>query len=101
MTLSSTEFYDPTSNAWSASAFMPTAREYHTATLLGNGKVLVAGGYYGNGTLLGANLYDPISNTWSAAGSMATNRMGHTATLLDNGKVLVVGETSCPVQEVA
>jgi hypothetical protein len=62
------------------------ARAYHTATLLPNGKVLVAGG---NG--LTAELYDPASRTWTETGSMSTPRGEHTATLLKNGTVLVVG----------
>jgi chitodextrinase len=74
--------------AFSAAGSLATQREGHTATLLPNGKVLVAGG-----TLLGASaeLYDPATNTWSAAGSPATVRYYHTATLLLNGKVLIAG----------
>jgi hypothetical protein len=67
-----------------------TAREVHTATLLPNGKVLVAAGYNGS-YLASAELYDPASGTWSATGSLATARYLHTATLLPNGKVLVAG----------
>src|SRR6266568_1427373 len=67
-----------------------TARRDHTATLLSNGKVLVAGGYNG-GSLASAELYDPTSGTWTATGSLATARYVHTATLLPNGKVLVAG----------
>ena len=63
----------------------------HTATLLPNGKVLVAGGYDSSGTLASAELYDPASGTWTATGSLATARVCHTATLLPNGKVLVAG----------
>src|SRR5215469_16121438 len=59
-----------------------------TATLLLNGKVLVAGGASdGNG----AELYDPTTGNWTATGQMATNRYDHTATLLPNGRVLVAG----------
>jgi len=69
-----------------------TARYQHTATLLPNGKVLVAGGLdISNNALASAELYDPTSGTWTATGSLATARYVHTATLLPNGKVLVVG----------
>ena len=63
---------------------------HHTATLLPNGKVLVAGGN-NSGILTSAELYDPASGSWSATGSLNTARYQHTATLLPNGKVLVAG----------
>jgi hypothetical protein len=62
----------------------------YTATLLPNGKVLVAGGESGNILAL-AMLYDPATGTWTATGSMMKARSVHTATLLPNGKVLVAG----------
>ena len=46
----------------------------HTATLLPNGKVLVAGGNNGSGILASAELYDPASGTWTATGSLNTAR---------------------------
>ena len=76
---------------WSPTSSLVTARCYHTATLLPNGKVLVAGGYNGHSLLSSAELYDPASGTWSATGSLSTARYLHTATLLPNGKVLVAG----------
>jgi WD40 repeat protein len=67
-------------------------RYAHTATLLPNGMVLVAGGYnQTDGDLASAELYDPETGTWTETGSLATARDGHTATLLPNGKVLVAG----------
>src|SRR3977135_4254769 len=48
---------------------LATARFAHTATLLPNGKVLVAGGYNG-GVFASAELFDPDSGTWSATGSL-------------------------------
>ena len=65
-------------------------RSQHTATLLPNGKVLVAGVVdNNNNALASAELYDPVNGTWTATGNLNTARYLHTATLLPNGKVLV------------
>ena len=68
-----------------------TARANATATLLPNGKVLVAGGFSGSTTFNSAELFDPATGLWTSTGSMTTSRRNHTATLLANGKVLVAG----------
>jgi len=71
---------------------MINPRASHTATLLSNGKVLVAGGLDEDGVPVAtAELFEPVTGKWSATGSMVTNRYSHTATLLPNGKVLVAG----------
>jgi len=79
------------SGTWTPTGSLATARFNHTATLLPNGKVLVAGGYDGDFQLASAELYDPATGSWTATGSLESARNGHTATLLPNGKVLVAG----------
>jgi len=77
---------------WEVTGTLVTARDAHTATLLRNGQVLVAGGIEATGfTSKSAELYDPATGQWTATGSMATARSSHTATLLHNGQVLVAG----------
>jgi hypothetical protein len=69
-------------------------RDIHTATLLADGTVLIAGGgdgWYGAATLAGAEIYDSESGTFRDAGSMSAMRSGHTATRLLDGRVLLVG----------
>jgi N-acetylneuraminic acid mutarotase len=78
--------------SWSKAASPITGREEHTATLLRNGNVLIAGGTDGRGkTLASAEVYNPATNRWTPAGPMLTARLDHTATLLQSGKVLVAG----------
>src|SRR5439155_245673 len=79
--------------SWVPTGSLFTARTRHTATLLPNGKVLVAGGNNGP-ALSSAELYDPATGMWAATGSLGTARERPTATLLPNGKVLVAGGAS-------
>ena len=71
-----------TAPSWRYTGILKIGRSSHTATLLQNGKLLVAGGI-GNSS---AELYDPTTGTWSITGNLNTARAGHTATLLPNGK---------------
>jgi hypothetical protein len=70
---------------------MTTARALHTATLLGTGKVLVAGGSDCCNWWSTAELYDPGAASFAPTGSMATARGMHTATLLSDSRVLIAG----------
>ncbi|NOK37134.1 hypothetical protein D7W79_03625 [Corallococcus exercitus] len=72
-----------------------SVRYQHTATLLGNGKVLVAGGGTPSGEMASTELYDPATLTSSSGPSMATARRSHTATQLQDGSVLVVAGITC------
>jgi hypothetical protein len=81
---------------------MTIAREDQTATLLSNGKVLVAGGVTGSGSAVAsAELYNPATGTWAITGAMNTARDGQDANLLPGGDVLVtagVGGHQRPVR---
>jgi N-acetylneuraminic acid mutarotase len=79
--------------SWTTTGSMGRGHSGHSATLLQNGKVLVAGGFFAD-ALSSAEIYDPTTGYWSDTGNLITGRTGHTATLLTNGKVLIVGGTA-------
>ena len=73
---------------------MNVARISHTATLLSNGEVLVAGGdisSLGGNCPSSAELFNPSTGAWTLTGCMTTARGNHQAVLLPSGEVLVAG----------
>jgi hypothetical protein len=95
----SAELYDNYAIASTPTGSLAVPRYAHTATLLPNGEVLVAGGFGDTSNCQGvgaqaqntAELYDPDKGSFSATGNMSVSRGAHTATLLQGGKVLIAG----------
>lgn len=86
--LDSAELYDPVTGTWSITGRLKVPRNFHTATLLRDGRLLLVAGAFGANS---AELYDPKKGKWSRTQSLQGARYGHTATLLGNGKLLVAG----------
>lgn len=98
--LATTERYDPTTGIMNSAAPLGQGRAFHTATLMGQGKVLIAGGFNGDnstvngasfGILRTAEIYDPVANSVIPAASMNARREMHSATLTAENVVLLEG----------
>lgn len=84
------EIFDATTMKFRTTGAMHHARSSHTATLLPDGRVLIAGGR-GSEVNASAEVYDPKSGTFRETGRMITARYKHTAGLLPDGRVLLAG----------
>jgi Kelch motif protein/galactose oxidase-like protein len=89
--LASAEIYDPTTAVFTLTSNLNAARYDHTATLLGNGMVVIAGGFEPPAALGSAELFDPGTGIFSFTGNLNVARGNQTAVLLKNGTVLVAG----------
>ena len=87
----SAELYDPATGTWRRTGDLVRDHRRFTATLLDDGRVLVAGGTGSIPTLFATELFDPATETWTRTGNLNRARQGHTATLLNDGEVLVAG----------
>jgi hypothetical protein len=100
--LASAEVYVPATDSFGGSktgakgGTMLTPRAFHTATLLPDCTVLIAGGVNAKGTLSGTEIYHPATGKFTAAPSMASARDLHTATFLPDGTVMFAGGESAP-----
>lgn len=97
--LATAALYDPATGAWTAAASMHEARWGHSAVLLANKKVLVAGGTTVRSgdsvrALRSAETYDPATNAWTTVAAMTDARTGHPAVVLGGGRVLICGGTA-------
>ena len=90
------ELFDPAIQLFRVGPQMTTPRAGHTATLLDDGRVLLVGGYSGEGqlALASAEVFDPATNAFRAVGELSGGRADHTATVLPDGGVLIAGGTT-------
>jgi hypothetical protein len=91
--LSTAELYNPVSGAFSQTGSLSTPRFRHSATLLNNGTVLIAGGDNSSaaGATSTAEIFDPSTGTFTTTGNLTAARESQTSTLLNNGSVLIAG----------
>ncbi|MGA3093578.1 MAG: Ig-like domain repeat protein [Terriglobales bacterium] len=85
------ELYDPATGLFSPTGSLNFPRVDHTATLLQNGQVLVAGGGGSSGPAATAEVYKPATGIFTNMGNLNNPRSSHTATLLNDGTVLIAG----------
>src|ERR1051325_9380776 len=76
---------------WTLTQSMHIERDFHTATLLPSGQVLVVGGLSQSGLPRTAEIYNPTTDQWLTTQDLGYAVVAHTATLLQDGRVLVAG----------
>lgn len=95
--LASAELFDPATNTWTPTGDLAVARWYHAAALLGDGRVVVAGGGAENWAMPAlAEVYDPATGRWTAAGNLVAARYRHTLSVLPDGRLFAAGGNFTP-----
>ena len=89
--LDKVEFYDTSTVDFTRVADMLSPRRHHTATVMQDGTVLVAGGENESGGIAAVEIYDPVARTFTLTAPMLERRYKHTATLLPDGRLFVCG----------
>ena len=96
-TIEQCEIFEESSQKWNSISSLNIPREYHTATRLDDGRILVTGG----GSMekeSSCEIYNPLTNSWAFTGNMNIGRSNHSALLLSNGDVLVIGGNTNTVE---
>ncbi len=82
---------DPDTWKYTSTGRMITPRTNHSATLLQDGRVLIAGGMSAAGMVKASEIYDPATNSFAEVGDLNDERRGHDGMLLQDGRVLIIG----------
>lgn len=97
VSMASSELYDPSTEMWTATGSLNTARQGAVMVLLHDGRPMIIGGNgvlgSPNQRLASAEIYDPFTGTWSNTIDMNKARalQGTGVIVLQDGRVLVVG----------
>ncbi len=92
--LASAEIYDPSAASWTPVGSLADARTVHTASLLADGRVLIAGGANAGVARASLEIFDPATLRFSTANAAAIPRKEHAAATLADGRVLFAGGTN-------
>jgi hypothetical protein len=91
VTIASAEIFDPTTNKFTATGSLASARTFLVPIVMPNGRVLFAGGSTNAGSLSSVEIYDPAAGKFSSGKPLPTKLSEYAATLLPGGQVLIVG----------
>jgi hypothetical protein len=85
------ELFNPSTLTWSSAAPMNYSRDFHTLTVMKDGRVLAAGGGNGTADILISETYDPIRNRWTAGDSMNSGHYSADSFWVGDGRILFTG----------